>query len=158
MTRVSGSGPAKRGAQSHIMNKTAPRPRQRATGRPIPEIIDGTPLQLLVYGRMKELGEKQQGYPLTYAQVVARSGGAFSRAALGFIVNGKTRTLTEQTAKGLAKALEVPLTTLREAEEQSHTEWSLPAKVQRLDPRGWEELMRFADFLLGQQNGRGPSR
>lgn len=154
MTPVSDSGRQKKRAQSRSVKTSEPRTWR--TGRPPQRVVNGSPLQLLVQSRMDEIGMRDQGFPLSYQQVVDRSGGAFSKGTVGFIINGKSRNLTDETIDGLAVALELDAATIREAVRASaDQQWALPARVQRLSPEAWDQLLQFADYLLTQQKRSG---
>jgi transcriptional regulator with XRE-family HTH domain len=115
-------------------------------------------LQHLIANRMKELGERDQGRPLTYRQLAGRTKDRrgkelVSRATIGNILNGKTIRLTDETVEALAKALEVDEKLIRDAIHSSlAVKFQLPARVQQLSPEGWQALLDFADFQLAQEN------
>jgi transcriptional regulator with XRE-family HTH domain len=105
---------------------------------------------------MVELGEALQGYPLSYRQVADRSDGLVSAPTVGNVIRDANRNPSDNTFAGLALALDVDETLLRKAwKAGEQQEWTLPAKFQRLDVDGWERLLEFGDFLLGQQRKPG---
>lgn len=155
MTSVSGSGKRKPGSQSKTV-KTQRRTWKAGSPAPDPK----TPIGHLVVQRMQEIGENEQGYPLSYRQVAeraARKGFKVSAPTVGNVIRDVNRSPSDETFAGLAAALDCDEHLLRKAWKAGATqEWTLPTKFQRLDSDGWEKLLEFGEFLLNQQ--RRPSR
>ena len=153
MTPVSDSGRSKRSAQSRTVKTKSQPQRPWRTGVGLPNVENGTPLQLLISSCMNEIGNREQGYPLSFRQVAERTGKhKVSHSTVSLVYNGQSRSLSDRTIAGLALALHIDEKLIRQAIEQSQDqEWSLPAKFQQLDADGWKQLMEFGDFVLGQQ-------
>jgi hypothetical protein len=92
-----------------------------------------TTLQQLVVRRLHELGDKTG--PMSARDAAARSRGLVSYETLRLMARGDhSGRIADQTAQGLAFALDVPLSTVYEATSspQPTTRWELPARFDRL--------------------------
>ena len=109
-----------------------------------------TPLQEMVVGRMAELG-------LSFRGAAARSGGLVSHGTLNTIALGRhSGHYDDETLRGVALALDLPLTKVREAaglDRQSPTEFRLPKKANRLSPAQRKAILTMVDALLDDQVG-----
>lgn len=158
MTGVSDSARPK--SSSHSTAMTGTRTRRKLPGVRPPEITSGNPLQLMLSQRMRELGEKEQGIPLSYQQVVDRGKDKkgdrrFSKPTIGNILNGKTTRLTDGVIEGIAQALDLDADQVREAARQSaQIQMTLPARAQRLSPDQWQDLLWYMDSLLSRDKRR----
>lgn len=109
------------------------------------------PLQALVVRRLVELNLSQR-------DAVRRSGDLFSQATIARIVDGQVGDVAERTLQGLALALDVPLSQVVEAFEQSRAGKSvgLPARALQLPPDKWRELETIIDNMLAEASGEAP--
>lgn len=115
----------------------------------------GNPLQLLIAQRMTYLGKA--GRPLTLREVEERSGrvsGRFrvSRSTVSNVLNGKAVKLTPETITGLGRALELEEDLIEQAINQTVAlTLDLPAKLRKLSPDGWRDLLEYGEFLLSRE-------
>jgi hypothetical protein len=113
-----------------------------------------TPLQTLILNRLSELGDGTS--PLPYRHAAARSvvdgKPLVSHATLQSIAVGKhTGNLSEDTIHGIALALDVPQSRVREAmglPSGTPTEFRLPAKANRLTASQRRAILKVVDALL----------
>lgn len=112
-------------------------------------------LQYLVVTRLIELGTG--GKPLSARQAALRSRGAVSYDTLYRIIRGEhSGRIKDRVAKGIAEALELPLTDVYEAvgAPRPATRWLWPERFDRLTPyrRGLVESYAAA-LLEAEQEG-----
>lgn len=104
-----------------------------------------TPLQELVANTRATLGRSLR-------EAAERSGGLVSHATINNIELGRHNgQLDESTIRGLALALDLSQTQIREAAGLSRTapsEFRLPKKANRLTPSGRAAILRMVDALL----------
>lgn len=106
-------------------------------------------LQELIRTRLAALGER--GKPMSHREAARRSRGAFTNETLSAILRGNHGGgITDQTAKGLAAALEVPLTVVYEAAgaPMPESRWQMPARFDRLTPSQRKLVEDVAAALL----------
>jgi len=103
------------------------------------------PLQKLISDRMAELD-------LSFRRAAERGGGLVSHATLNNITLGRHSTQFEDdTLRGIALALDLPLSQVREAASVSReppTEFRLPKKANRLTHADRAAILKVVDALL----------
>lgn len=117
-------------------------------------------LRDLVLTRLEELGEP--GRPMSARAAARRSHGGVSYDTIYQIVNGKhSGRLTDQTAEGLAAALEVPVARIYDAAGAPRTlgRWMLPERFDRVSIENRRRIEALIAALLeadaeGYERGR----
>lgn len=92
------------------------------------------PLQDLMLTRLAELGTP--GHPMSIRHATERAGGLVSYEILRRIARGEhSGRISDSTAEGLARALDVPVKVVYEAAmvPRPMTRWQFPARFDRLD-------------------------
>lgn len=111
----------------------------------------GTPLQMLIIDRMRELDD------LSFEDVVRRCGGAITKQSVANLVNGATNRPQDSTVAALVKALELPESQIRKAiaDTNDGRVYELPPQAQTLTAEGWDQVQGFIDYMLKQERERG---
>lgn len=109
-------------------------------------------LQRLVLDRLSELD-------LNYHQASQRTHGKLKHQTLSAIGRGEhSGRIKDNTAELLALALDVPVSTVRRAAHMSQTqpptEFTLPAKANRLSPKQRKAILAIIDGFLAEQEQR----
>jgi hypothetical protein len=120
-----------------------------------------TSLQQLVVRRLHDLGDATG--PMSARAAAARSRGLVSYETLRVIARGDhSGRISDDTAQGLAFALDVPLSQVYEAMStpQPTKRWELPARFDRLSPAQRKVVESVAAAMLeayeqGQRNANG---
>lgn len=109
-----------------------------------------TPLQELILDRLAEL-------ELSYRDAAERTKGSAHEISFGTInqlANGRGGPVKDSTIRGLAKALDVPVGTVRLAvgrSENEPTEFDLPDKAKYLTPKERRTILLMIDALLDKR-------
>ena len=109
------------------------------------------PLQRLVQNRLAELD-------LTLRAASRRSGGLVSYTTVHNFATGKHRgNISEDTIRGLALALDVPASQIRELAGQGEPpkEFRLPKRAEKLTPMQRKAVLRMVDALLENNVDQG---
>lgn len=103
-------------------------------------------LQRLILDRLSEL-------ELSFRDAARRSNGLVSHATLNNITTGRhSGKLTDQTFRGIALAVDLPLSTVADAAgvtlRREGTIFRLPERASRLTPRQRRAVLQMVDALL----------
>ncbi len=106
-------------------------------------------LQHLVLDRLATLDISQR-------EAARRSNGMITYTTIGMIASGRhSGHISERTAQGLALALDIPESKVRDAAHMTRrtpqTEFRLPRKANRLSPRSRRAVLSMIDALLAEQ-------
>lgn len=107
------------------------------------------PLQRLVANRLAEL-------ELTYRAAAARSGGLVSHSTLHNITKGRVGRMEDDTLRGIALAIDVPVSQVRDAAGRaagSETEFRLPKKANLLTDSQRRAVIRMVNAMLEGKDG-----
>lgn len=109
-----------------------------------------TPLQKLVIDRMADLD-------LSYRAAAARTDGLISHGTLNYIALGQQKpgSITGRTIRGLALALDLPVSKVEKAVADSGdalpVEFRMPKKADKLTPKQRKAVLAFVNALLADE-------
>lgn len=96
--------------------------------------------------------EQRNQLSLSLRDVATRSGGLLSYSTVHAIETDQRATVTDDTLDGLAKALKLPISQLREAagvpDSDASKPFRLPRRADRLNRREREHVLQLVDLLL----------
>jgi hypothetical protein len=108
-----------------------------------------TSLQRLVADRLAELDR-------SYREAARQSGGLVSHGTLQKVATGQhSGNLNESTLRGIALAIDVPISVAREAAGTRHDfgDFQLPQRASKLRPKQRKALLAMMDALLDDLAG-----